>query len=659
LVRTRSFYLFGIFAILIAACCLVAAVDDQTSWAASSTSSASEETLDGWQRTADGTAWNYYQNGVKVKSKIIKTAYAPGSNTASTSHYYWIGANGNLKQSGIYHAKQDSKAFWVYALASGQLVTGKTEINGKFYLATSKGHLYEGFVTSSKFDGKKKTYYINPKTHAAQTGFFSVKGARYYGDPDEGWLATGTYRFSKGKYLLASSKGILCSKAGWLTSSSYSSNNSSKRYYLVALKKQSGVYVTKTGFFKASYKGKKYRFYGIPTKGYLARGAYKYDRSHTLLASSKAGILKNAPGWLHSSAYSKGKTVRTYRMVKVPGHKGYHAALTGLFKVGKARYYGIPGKGYIAKGAYRYSKKYTLLANKTTGRLCNKSGWMKTSKYVSGKKKHTYRMQAITGHSGFHAARTGFFKVKNKRYYGIPGKGYIRQNSIFTKGTTVWKASKSGALKRLGNSSQRLNGIDVSSWQSDINLTKVDADFVIIKATEGTYYKNPYYKTMAKQALASGKLIGFYHFATGGTLAHAKKEADYFINAVGDYAGKAVLVLDWESTAVNSGPAYAKAFLNRVKAKTGSTPMIYMSKSVTHNYSWSKISSSYPLWCAQYANYNRMTYTTSPWTDATGYGSWKYPTIYQYTSNGKVSGYSGSLDLDLFYGNASDWKAYY
>lgn len=33
-----------------------------------------------------------------------------------------------------------------------------------------------------------------------------------------------------------------------------------------------------------------------------------------------------------------------------------------------------------------------------------------------------------------------------------------------------------------------LNGIDISNWQAGINLSAVPADFVIIKATEGTTY---------------------------------------------------------------------------------------------------------------------------------------------------------------------------
>ena len=39
-----------------------------------------------------------------------------------------------------------------------------------------------------------------------------------------------------------------------------------------------------------------------------------------------------------------------------------------------------------------------------------------------------------------------------------------------------------------------LNGIDISNWQSGINLAVVPCDFVVIKATEGTGYVNPDYE---------------------------------------------------------------------------------------------------------------------------------------------------------------------
>ena len=202
-----------------------------------------------------------------------------------------------------------------------------------------------------------------------------------------------------------------------------------------------------------------------------------------------------------------------------------------------------------------------------------------------------------------------------------------------------------------------LNGIDISSWQSDLTISKVPADFVIVKATGGKSYTNPYFSGQAYATLKAGKLLGVYHFARdlsgGGT---AIQEADHFLKVVGPYVGRAVLVLDWESDALLLGPSWAKKFLDRVYEKTGVRPLIYMSKNPTREYNWSSVAKNYKLWVAQYLNYSRTGFQSKPWTDDKGYGAWSYPTIFQYSSTGLLRGYGGNLDLNIFYGNETYWK---
>lgn len=198
-----------------------------------------------------------------------------------------------------------------------------------------------------------------------------------------------------------------------------------------------------------------------------------------------------------------------------------------------------------------------------------------------------------------------------------------------------------------------LRGIDISSWQSDISVKDVDTDFAIIKATQGISYINPYMANQVQSAFDGGKLIGFYHFADGSPNAIA--EADHFIQVVSQYIGKAILVLDWEDDALVQGPAYAEAFLDHVLDRTGVSPWIYMSKDVTRQYAWDSVASKYNLWYAQYASYDPMGWEYNPWTDSDGTGAWSYPAAFQYTSVGRIAGYSGDLDLNLFYGDREDW----
>ena len=199
-----------------------------------------------------------------------------------------------------------------------------------------------------------------------------------------------------------------------------------------------------------------------------------------------------------------------------------------------------------------------------------------------------------------------------------------------------------------------MNGIDISSYQAELNAGIVPSDFVIIKATEGTNYINPTWEEQAVQVIQTNKLLGFYHFAS---VENPIAEADFFISVVKDYIGKAVLVLDFEAGAINAwGNVGARQFLNRVKEKTGINPMIYMSSEVTRQFNWSTISNTNPLWVAQYASMNPTGYQSEPWTDGKGYGAWSSAAIHQYSSAGSLANWNGNLDINLAYINANQWK---
>lgn len=204
--------------------------------------------------------------------------------------------------------------------------------------------------------------------------------------------------------------------------------------------------------------------------------------------------------------------------------------------------------------------------------------------------------------------------------------------------------------------SAQMNGIDISNWQSNINVTKMDVDFVIVKATEGSSYTSPSFTKQANDTLNSGKKLGVYHYMTYMT--PAKQQAEHFVRTVEPYINKAVLVLDFESTAVNKGVSFALEFLREVENLTGVKPMIYMSQSVASSHDWTNvINNDYGLWVARYP----LGSTVTGFRSDLSYGNlgyWKSAAMFQYTSHGKLPGYSGYLDLDIFYGDESQWDEY-
>ena len=204
-----------------------------------------------------------------------------------------------------------------------------------------------------------------------------------------------------------------------------------------------------------------------------------------------------------------------------------------------------------------------------------------------------------------------------------------------------------------------MNGIDISMWQRDINLSAIKADFVIVKATEGIGYVDKSCDMLFQNALSLGKKLGFYHFARPTANNDPIREADFFYENCKGYFGKAIPILDWEAEN-KQNVSYAKAWLDRVYQRSGVKPVIYMSESVVNAYDWSSVANAdYGLWVAKYRdnnpdyNYNMANAGSRPkvkW--------WKFYCMWQWTSTGRLNGYSGNLDCNVFYGDGTTWDKY-
>ena len=204
-----------------------------------------------------------------------------------------------------------------------------------------------------------------------------------------------------------------------------------------------------------------------------------------------------------------------------------------------------------------------------------------------------------------------------------------------------------------------MRGIDISKWQSGIDISAVNADFVIVKATEGIGYVDKSCDGFFQKALSLGKKLGFYHFARPTANNDPIREADFFYENCKGYFGKAIPILDWEAEN-KQNVAYAKAWLDRVYQRSGVKPVIYMSESVANAYNWSSVANAdYGLWVAKYRdnnqdyNYNMANAGSRPkvkW--------WKFYCMWQWTSTGRLNGYSGNLDCNVFYGDGTTWDKY-
>lgn len=184
-----------------------------------------------------------------------------------------------------------------------------------------------------------------------------------------------------------------------------------------------------------------------------------------------------------------------------------------------------------------------------------------------------------------------------------------------------------------------ITGCDISSnnrnWKNIISQKR--NNFVIVKATEGRTYKNPYMDAQAQAVLAKGKLLGFYHFARPENGNNAYNEAANFVAAVKPYLGKCVLALDYEAEAHRYGAKWAATFIKEVRRLTGVLPMFYTSESYLPKYK-EVADTGAGLWVAKYSKKAPAIYP------------WKFMAIWQNSASG--------YDKNIFYGSATAWGKY-
>lgn len=191
-----------------------------------------------------------------------------------------------------------------------------------------------------------------------------------------------------------------------------------------------------------------------------------------------------------------------------------------------------------------------------------------------------------------------------------------------------------------------LKGIDVSSWQGDIQVQNMPVDFVIAKATEGVNYVNPYCDPVIQRCISSGKLWGFYHYAKAND---AVEEADYFIENTLNYFNHGIPVLDWEE---NQSVDWVNKFVRRVHERTGIWCWIYANP---WRFNQGGVEPNCGRWIASYPEVTHPSLDYDPGDVPQTDG---LVVCWQYASDGVVSGYSGNLDVNHFFGDETAWGLY-
>lgn len=185
-------------------------------------------------------------------------------------------------------------------------------------------------------------------------------------------------------------------------------------------------------------------------------------------------------------------------------------------------------------------------------------------------------------------------------------------------------------------------GIDVSSWQGEIDFSQVKAsgiEIVYIKSSEGFRSVDSYFEQNYINAKNAGLKVGFYHYVTARSVEDAVRQANFFVSTISGKNPDCKLAMDFESFGSLNREEInqiALTFMQTVQNASGKDVIIY-SDEYNANNTFNSSLATYPLWVAQYEV-----------SEPTVRNHWSNWAGWQYTDKGEIPGISSYVDRDKF-----------
>ena len=199
-------------------------------------------------------------------------------------------------------------------------------------------------------------------------------------------------------------------------------------------------------------------------------------------------------------------------------------------------------------------------------------------------------------------------------------------------------------------SGYKTHGIDVSRWQSRVDWERVKkmkvgsvrVTFAFMKATEGTWMKDPEFERNWAGARQAGIIRGAYHYFLPN--ASVKDQVLQFSRAVKLKSGDLPPVVDVEETRRMSKAQiqkYTKEFLELLEKQYKIRPILYTNRDFYKNYfADNDLFKGYRFWIAHY----HVTDFDMPDDE-----EWQF---WQHSDRGNVNGINERVDFNVFNGDS-------
>lgn len=254
--------------------------------------------------------------------------------------------------------------------------------------------------------------------------------------------------------------------------------------------------------------------------------------------------------------------------------------------------------------------------------------------------------KSLNGNAGHCAIATGegttlWFKSYEQNWTGRNDPCTVITHSYYHVLGVLRPKEQNNINKEAKQVAYKSKGIDISRYQGKPDFTRVkkEVDFVIMQAGYGKYtaqvdtsFEYNYFN--CKQ---NNIPVGVYWYSYAKSVEDAHAEAKTCLEIIKNKQFEYPIYIDMEEGLGSLGrslvSAIAETFCTDLE-KAGYYAGIYMSRSPAQSYLTSSVVSKYALWLAEYAsNLN--------WTGSVG--------MWQYTSEGKVSGIGGNVDMNYCY----------